>query len=122
MGKEIVHQMRGAVDAFVAGVGKALREKNLGVRLIAIEPDEAAILPGCKTIRDHKIAGIGDGFIPEIVNMTLINEVIAIKSDEAVEMARVVSLRFGLIVAYHTVRTYWLQFASLMRLVVAREL
>ena len=106
-GREIMEQMGGEVDAFVAGVGtggtlmgvgKALREKNPGIRLVAVEPEEAAILSGHKAIGDHKIAGIGDVFIPEIVDMKSIDEVIAIKSDSAVEMAKLLSSRFGLMV------------------------
>jgi cysteine synthase A len=106
-GREIVEQMGGAVDAFVAGVGtggtlmgvgKALREMNPKVRIVAVEPEEAAILSGCKAIKDHKIAGIGDGFIPEIVDMKMITQIIAIKSDSAVEMAKLLSSQFGLMV------------------------
>jgi len=106
-GKEIVQQASGDVDAFVAGVGtggtlmgvgKALRESNRNVRLIAVEPAEAAVLSGRKEVRDHKIAGIGDGFIPEIVDMNLVDQVIAIKSDDAVEMARRLSRELGLTV------------------------
>jgi len=106
-GKEILQQMDRGVDAFIAGVGtggtlmgigKALREKNPRVRLVAVEPEEAAILSGRKTIRDHKIAGIGDGFVPEIVDLKMIDEIVAIKSDDAVRMARLLSSQFGLMV------------------------
>jgi cysteine synthase A len=106
-GKEIVQQMSSSIDAFVAGVGtggtlmgvgKALREKHPGVRLVAVEPAEAAVLSGCRTIQDHKIAGIGDGFIPEIVDMSQIDEIIPIKSDDAVEMAKLLSSQYGLMV------------------------
>jgi len=106
-GKEIREQMNGAIHAFVAGVGtggtlmgvgKALREKNPQVRLIAVEPAEAAVLSGSRNIGDHKIAGIGDGFVPEIVDMGMVDEIIEIKSDDAVEMAKVLSSQFGLMV------------------------
>jgi len=69
-GKEIVRQMNGGIDAFVAGVGtggtlmgvdRALREVNPRVGLYAVEPAEAAVLSGSKTVADHKIAGIGTG-------------------------------------------------------------
>ena len=80
------------------GVGKALREKSPNVRLVAVEPEEAAVLLGGKVVGDHKIAGIGDGFIPEIVDMKLVDQVTAIKSDDAVEMARSVSRELGLMV------------------------
>lgn len=106
-GREILQQMNGKVDAFVAGVGtggtlmgvgKALREKNPNIRIVAVEPEEAAVLSGRKEIQDHKITGIGDGFVPEIVDMNQIDQVIAIKSDDAVEMARKISREHGLTV------------------------
>lgn len=106
-GNEIIHQAGEDVDAFVAGigtggtlmgVGKALREKNSRVRLVAVEPEEAAILSGRKDVCDHKIAGIGDGFIPEIVDMNLIDEVITVKSDDAIKMAGELSRKLGLLV------------------------
>lgn len=106
-GNEIIRQAGADIDAFVAGVGtggtlmgvgKALREKNSRVRLVAVEPEEAAILSGRKDVRDHKIAGIGDGFIPEIVDMNLIDEVITVKSDDAIQMAGELSRKLGLLV------------------------
>jgi len=106
-GREILDQMNNDVDAFVAGVGtggtlmgvgRALREQNPNVRIVAVEPEEAAILSGRKKIREHKIAGIGDGFVPEIVDMNQIDGVIAIKSDGAVEMARKISREHGLMI------------------------
>ena len=106
-GREILQQTGGDVDAFVAGVGtggtlmgvgKVLREQNHSVRLVAVEPQEAAILSGSSTLHDHKIAGIGDGFIPEIVDMKVIDDIIAIKSDDAVEMAKSLSSKLGLMV------------------------
>jgi cysteine synthase A len=107
-GKEILQQMgTKPIDAFVAGVGtggtlmgvgKALREKHPKLRLVAVEPEEAAILPGSKDLHDHKITGIGDGFIPEIMNMNQVDEIVAIKSDDAVEMAKQLSRNLGLMV------------------------
>ena len=55
-------------------------------------------MAGCAVIREHKIAGIGDGFIPEIVDMSLIDRIVPIKSDCAVEMAKLLSSHFGLMV------------------------
>jgi cysteine synthase A len=106
-GREIINQVGGDIDAFVAGVGtggtlmgvgKALREKNSKVLLVAVEPDEAAVLAGRKDIRDHKIAGIGDGFVPEIVDRDVIDEVVTVKSDDAIEMAKKLSRERGLMV------------------------
>lgn len=106
-GKEIVQQAGADIDAFVAGVGtggtlmgvgKALREKNPRVRLVAVEPEEAAVLLGGRAVADHKIAGIGDGFVPEIVDMKLVDQVVTVKSDDAVEMARRLSRELDLVV------------------------
>ena len=107
-GKEILQQMgTRPIDAFVAGVGtggtlmgagKALREKHPKLRLVAVEPEEAAVLSGRKDLHDHKITGIGDGFIPEIMNMNQVDEIVAIKSDDAVEMAKQLSRNLGLMV------------------------
>lgn len=106
-GQEILRQVQGDIDAFVAGVGtggtlmgvgKALKEKNSKVRLVAVEPEEASVLSGRKEIKDHKIAGIGDGFVPEIVDTSMIDQVVTVKSDDAVEMARRMSRESGLMV------------------------
>ena len=104
-GREIVQQVDGDLDCFVAGVGtggtlmgvgRAVREKNPKTRLVAVEPEEAAILSGRKHLLDHKIAGIGDGFIPEIVDTSMIDQIVTVKSDEAIEMARKLSREQGL--------------------------
>ena len=106
-GNEIIRQIGDDVDAFVAGVGtggtlmgvgKALREINPSVRLIAVEPEEAAVLSGRKDVMDHKIAGIGDGFVPWILDKRKIDQIVAVKSDDAVEMARRMSCEHGLMV------------------------
>jgi len=106
-GQEIIRQMGKNIDAFVAGIGtggtlmgvtKALREVNTKVRSIAVEPEEAAVLSGRKDIRDHKITGIGDGFVPAIVDMKMVDQIVAIKSDDAIEMARTLSSQCGFMV------------------------
>ncbi|HSA91809.1 MAG TPA: cysteine synthase A [Terriglobales bacterium] len=105
-GPEIWQQMAGRVDAFIdgvgtggtlMGVGRYLREHNPKVALIAVEPAEAAVMSGGGT-GAHKIAGIGDGFIPPIMDMSFIDGVEAIASDEAVAMAKRLSRQFGLFV------------------------
>jgi len=106
-GEEILQQIDGDVDAFVAGVGtggtlmgvgRVLRERNPNVCLVAVEPEEAAVLSGRNDIQDHKIAGIGDGFVPEIVDMNQIDRVITVRSDDAVEMAKRLARERGLMV------------------------
>jgi cysteine synthase A len=99
--------MSSRIDAFVAGVGtggtlmgvgQALKEQNDKVILVAVEPEEAAVMSGKGKICDHKIAGIGDGFVPDLVDKTRIDEIVTIKSDDAVEMARRLSMERGLMV------------------------
>jgi cysteine synthase A len=106
-GQEIIGQVKERIDAFVAGVGtggtlfgvgRALRKVNPNVKLVAVEPAEAAILSGETNVQDHKIAGIGDGFIPELVKMDELYFVAKVKSDDAVEMSRRLSRQYGLMV------------------------
>jgi cysteine synthase A len=94
-GAEILAQAGPDVDAFVMGVGtggtlmgvaRALRRVSRKVRIVAVEPAESAVMsggePGC-----HGIQGLADGFIPEIVNLDEINQVIAIRTEDAIDMA-----------------------------------
>jgi len=106
-GREIVEQVNEKIDAFVAGVGtggtlfgvgRALRRINPNVKLVAVEPAEAAILSGDTKIADHKIAGIGDGFIPQIVKMDELDFVAKVRSDDAVEMSKRLCRQYGLMV------------------------
>ncbi|MFO8010299.1 MAG: cysteine synthase family protein [Dehalococcoidia bacterium] len=107
-GREILEEI-GAVDAVVAGVGtggtlmgisNVMREVNPNVKVIAVEPEEAAVMFGGSDVRisEHKIQGIGDGFIPHIINMELVDEAITVGSQEAVDMARKLSREYGLLV------------------------
>lgn len=93
---EIWRDMQGEVDAFVAGVGsggtlsgvgKFLKEKNAGVRIVAVEPANSAALLGHEP-GFHVIQGIGDGFIPPVLDIRLIDEVITVTDDEAIETTR----------------------------------
>jgi cysteine synthase len=88
---EIWEQTDGRVDVFVAGVGtggtitgvgQVLKAKNKGVLIVAVEPTKAAVLSG-KTAGSHVIQGIGAGFIPEILDRSVIDEVIAIAEGDA---------------------------------------
>ena len=106
-GREIVEQVSERVDAFVAGVGtggtlfgvaKALRKINPSTRIVAVEPTESAVLSGETDLRDHKIAGIGDGFIPEIVKMNELDYIAKVSSDDSVEMAKQLCRQHGLMV------------------------
>jgi cysteine synthase A len=95
-GPEVWSQLGGRIDAFIAsqgtggvlsGVGKYLKEKNPKTKLYAVEPSEAPILAKGKW-GTHKIEGIGDGFVPKNLDLSLLTGVITVSSDEAIEMTR----------------------------------
>jgi len=95
-GKRILEQISDRINVFVAGVGtggtlmgvaEALRAVYRDVKIIAVEPAESAVMSGGKP-GSHTIQGIGPGFIPSLVNMTLVDEVIKVKSDDAIDMTR----------------------------------
>jgi cysteine synthase len=103
--EEIWADLDGKVDVFVAGVGtggtitgvgEVLKERNPAVRIVAVEPAGSAVLSGGKP-GPHRIQGIGAGFIPEILNRDVIDEVIAVGDDDAIETARTLAAREGIL-------------------------
>src|SRR3712207_3652275 len=93
------------VDVFVAGVGtggtitgagEVLKERNADCRIVAVEPRNSAVLSGGRA-GPHRIQGIGAGFVPPVLNRELVDEVIGVGDDEAVETARAVARREGLL-------------------------
>jgi len=106
-GAEIARQLRELgrekVDAFVAGtgtggtlmgVGRALKKVMPEIRIVAVEPEESAVMLGGKP-GTHSIQGIGDGFIPELVDMDFVDEVIAVSEADAAAAASRIHDEFG---------------------------
>lgn len=101
---EIWEDTQGAVDVFVAGVGtggtitgvgEVLKERKPSVRVVAVEPARAAVLSG-RPAGDHGIQGIGAGFVPEVLNRSILDEVIAV-TEEAFECARRLAREEGIL-------------------------
>lgn len=94
-GPEIWEDMEGEVDVFVAGVGtggtitgtgEALKARNADVQVVAVEPASSAVLSG-RPPGPHKIQGIGAGFVPAVLNRDILDEVIPIDDEDAIQTA-----------------------------------
>ena len=105
-GPEIWNDTGGKVDIFVAGAGtggtvtgtgRYLKSKNKNVEIIAVEPAESDILSG-GTAGPHKIQGIGANFVPEILDMSVIDQIVKIPGDEAISFGRESALKEGLLI------------------------
>lgn len=105
-GPEIWNDTDGEVDIFVAGVGtggtitgagKYLKSKNPGIRVVAVEPEGSAVLSGDKA-GSHGLQGIGAGFIPEILDTDVYDEIIRVTDEEAYEAGRLMGRREGVLV------------------------
>lgn len=103
--KEILKQVPEEIGGFLSGigtggtlmgVGKRLKENNPQTKIIAIEPDKMPILSQGKKISQHKIEGIGDDFIPDLVDRTYIDNIILIDDEDAIDMSRRIARELGL--------------------------
>ncbi len=105
-GPEIWEDTDGKVDIFVAGVGTGgtvtgvgeyLKSKNSDLKIVAVEPADSAVLSG-KQAGPHKIQGIGAGFIPEVLNVDIYDEIITVTTEEAFDAARAIGRNEGVLV------------------------
>ncbi|MBS0170742.1 MAG: cysteine synthase A [Nitrospira sp.] len=105
-GPEIVEALDGRVDAFVAavgtggtitGCGEVIKERNPAAKIVAVEPAGSPVLSGGDP-GPHKIQGIGAGFVPKVLNRTLLDRVITVTDDEAYQTAKLLAKKEGLLV------------------------
>lgn len=114
-GPEIWQDTEGQVDIFVAGVGtggtitgvgRYLKEKNPTVQIVAVEPSASPVLGGGKA-GPHKIQGIGGGFVPEVLDTGVYDEVIPVDNEAAFDAARRVGRREGVLVGISSGAAVW---------------
>jgi cysteine synthase A len=114
-GPEILEALDGKVDVFVAGVGTGgtitgvgdvLKAHNPKAQIVAVEPLSSAVLSGSAP-GPHRIQGIGAGFVPAVLDMTLVDEVIACSDEDAIEVAHLAAAREGILAGVSCGAALW---------------
>jgi cysteine synthase len=122
-GPEILDTLDDSVDVFVAGVGtggtitgvgEVLKARNPRCRVIAVEPRSSAVLSGGRP-GPHKIQGIGAGFVPAVLNREVIDEVIPVADEDAIETARLLARREGVLAGISCGAAVWAALAIARR-------
>lgn len=112
---EIWEQMKGKVDIFVsglgsggtlAGIGKFIKERNPAAKVIAVEPKNVSALLGHEPGL-HKIQGIGDGFIPKVLDVSLIDGIVEVTDDDAIQTARELAKVQGILAGTSSGANVW---------------
>jgi len=113
--RELWRQLGGKIDCFVAGVGsggtlqgvgKFLKEHKEDVKIVAVEPENRSALLGHEPGL-HQIQGIGDGFIPDVLDVSMVDDIVEVSDDDAIETTRQLGTDFGLLVGISSGANVW---------------
>ncbi|MCK4913884.1 MAG: cysteine synthase A [Planctomycetes bacterium] len=113
--RELWRQLSGKIDCFVAGVGsggtlqgvgKFLKEQNKKIKIVAVEPKNSSALLGHEPGL-HQIQGIGDGFIPDVLDVKMVDEVVEVSDEDAIETTRQLGSDLGLLVGISSGANVW---------------
>lgn len=113
--EEVWRDTDGKVDIFVSGigtggtitgVGEVLKARKPGVQIVAVEPDASPVLSGGQR-GPHPIQGIGAGFVPKILNTSIYDEIVRVKNDDALDVARRMATEEGLLVGISSGAATW---------------
>ena len=114
-GPEIWKQTNGQIDVFVSGIGTGgtitgageyLKSKNANIKIIAVEPEDSPVLSRGDS-GPHKIQGIGAGFVPDILNTSVYNEIIRVKDEDAFQTSRDIARTEGILVGISSGAATW---------------
>ena len=105
-GPEIWNDTDGDVDIFIAGVGEYLKEKKPDVKIVALEPATSPVLSEGKS-GAHKIQGIGAGFVPDVLNTKVYDEIITVENDDAFATGKLLAKHEGVLVGISSGAALW---------------